>query len=280
MNLEKISENRSFKGNQYIYKHDSDTTKTEMKFSIYIPDHQDGEKLPVLWFLSGLTCTEENFTHKAGAQCYASEHKIIIIAPDTSPRGANIAGEDDAYDFGSGAGFYLDATQEPWSKNYNMFQYITQELPETVFSHFPADESRQGITGHSMGGHGALTIALKLPAVYKSVSAFAPIVAPSQAPWGIKALTGYLGEDKNKWLKYDAVSLINNGHKISEIFVDQGDKDNFLTEQLKPELLKKACDDAGIPLILRMQKGFDHSYFFISTFIGEHIAYHANKLKK
>eukprot|EP00095_Tigriopus_kingsejongensis_P011573 maker-scaffold4502_size5824-snap-gene-0.0 protein:Tk11573 transcript:maker-scaffold4502_size5824-snap-gene-0.0-mRNA-1 annotation:"s-formylglutathione hydrolase" len=269
MNLEKISENRSFKGNQYIYKHDSETTKTEMNFSIYIPDHEAGEKLPVLWFLSGLTCTEENFTHKAGAQRYAN----------TSPRGANIAGEDDDYDFGSGAGFYLDATQAPWSKNYNMFQYITQELPEAVFSHFPADEERQGITGHSMGGHGALTIALKLPTVYKSVSAFAPIVAPSQVPWGKKALKGYLGEDSSKWLKYDAVSLINHGHKISEIFVDQGDKDNFLTEQLKPELLKKACDDAGIPLILRMQKDFDHSYFFISTFIGEHIAYHANKLK-
>ena len=274
-----VSQNRCFGGVQAVYSHDSTQTKTPMRFSIFTPDHVTDQSLPVLWYLSGLTCTEENFTVKAGVQRYAAQHGLIVIAPDTSPRGANIEGEDDSYDFGSGAGFYVDATESPWSENYRMYSYITKELPELVFNEFNADTNRQGITGHSMGGHGALTIALKNPDTYKSVSAFAPICSPTQCPWGHKALGGYLGSDQNTWLDYDAVELIKAGKKVSgEILVDQGGGDDFLAEQLKPELLQKACDDNGQGLNLRIHEGYDHSYFFIATFMGDHVAHHTKEL--
>ena len=277
--MEKISQNRCFGGNQAVYSHHSDETGTAMRFSIFNPDQQDGQALPVLWYLSGLTCTEENFTVKAGAQRYAAEHGLIVIAPDTSPRGANIEGEDDSYDFGSGAGFYVDASQSPWSKNYRMYSYITKELPQLIFNEFNADADRQGITGHSMGGHGALTIALKNPDTYKSVSAFAPICSPTQCPWGHKALGGYLGLNQQTWLEYDAVELIKSGNKVSStILVDQGDADDFLSDQLNPELLVKACEAKGQALNLRMQPGYDHSYYFMATFMGDHVAHHGQIL--
>ena len=234
--------------------------------------------LPVLWYLSGLTCTEENFTVKAGAQRFAAKHDLILIAPDTSPRGACLQGEDDDYDFGAGAGFYVDATQSPWDKHYRMYSYITQELPSLVFEHFPAKQNAQGITGHSMGGHGALTIGLKNPQIYKSISAFSPICSPVDCPWGQKALSGYLGDDRDSWQQYDSVCLIQQGRRSEEILVDQGDADDFLQSQLKPELLQQACEKVGQPLNLRMQPGYDHSYFFIASFIEDHIRFHANRL--
>ncbi len=279
MPVEQVSQNRCFGGVQAVYSHDSAQTKTPMRFSIFTPDHESGQTLPVLWYLSGLTCTEENFTVKAGAQRYAAEHGLIVIAPDTSPRGANIEGEDDGYDFGSGAGFYVDATESPWSDNYRMYSYITKELPELVFNEFNADANQQGITGHSMGGHGALTIALKNPDTYKSVSAFAPICSPTQCPWGHKALGGYLGSDQSTWLDYDAVELIKTGKKVAgEILVDQGGSDDFLAEQLKPELLQQACSENNQSLNLRIHDGYDHSYYFIATFMGDHLAHHARAL--
>lgn len=233
----------------------------------------------MLWWLSGLTCTEENFTFKAGAQRLAAEHGLVLVAPDTSPRGVDIPGEDDAYDFGSGAGFYLDATRAPWAKNYRMYSYVTQELPELVFKHFPVRPDAQGIFGHSMGGHGALVIALGNPGVYRSVSAFAPIVAPSQVPWGTKAFAGYLGDDREAWKRYDATELVKSGARINgTILIDQGTKDQFLEAQLRPELFAEACRAAGQPLELRMRQGYDHSYYFIATFVGEHVAHHAKAL--
>ncbi len=278
--MELVSQNRCFGGIQAVYSHNSAETKTPMQFSIFTPGHESGQDLPVLWYLSGLTCTEENFTVKAGAQRYAAEHGLCVIAPDTSPRGANIEGEDESYDFGSGAGFYVDATESPWAANYRMYSYITKELPELVFNEFNTDANRQGITGHSMGGHGALTIALKNPGIYKSVSAFAPICSPTQCPWGHKALGGYLGAGQNNWLEYDAVELIKAGNKVSgEMLVDQGGADNFLAEQLKPELLQQACDENDQALKLRIHEGYDHSYYFIATFMGDHIAHHAGALK-
>ena len=277
--MELVSQNRSFSGTQAVYTHESAQTKTSMRFSIFTPDQEKGQNLPVLWYLSGLTCTEENFTVKAGAQRYAAEHGLIVIAPDTSPRGANIEGEDENYDFGSGAGFYVDATESPWSENYRMYSYVTKELPELVFNEINADASRQGITGHSMGGHGALTIALKNPETYKSASAFAPICSPTQCPWGHKALGGYLGADQTSWQDYDAVELIKFGRNVSgTILVDQGGADDFLVEQLKPELLQKACDENNQDLNLRIQEGYDHSYYFIATFMEDHIAHHAKAL--
>ncbi len=277
--METVSQNLSFGGVQGIYRHHSQCTKTPMQFSVYVPPNaSDSSIFPVLWYLSGLTCTEDNFTVKAGAQQYAARHGMIVVAPDTSPRGADIAGEDESYDFGSGAGFYVDATQPPWSENYRMYSYITRELPELVFSQFPADPDRQGITGHSMGGHGALTIGLRNPNMFRSISAFSPICAPSQCPWGQKALGGYLGDDAMDWLPYDATELVKQGFSSNEILIDQGDADGFLKEQLKPELFSKACVEAGQALRLRMQTGYDHSYYFIASFIEDHIQFHAESL--
>ncbi|MDE0310357.1 MAG: S-formylglutathione hydrolase [Acidiferrobacterales bacterium] len=275
--MEVVSEHRCFGGVQGIYRHQSRHTRTPMQFSVFVSSSAGRGKLPVLWFLSGLTCTEENFTVKSGAQKFAEEHGMIIVAPDTSPRGAGIESEDD--DFGSGAGFYVDATQAPWSDHYRMYSYITEELQYTVCERFPVDSSRQGITGHSMGGHGALTIGLRNPQLFRSISAFSPICSPTRCPWGQKALSGYLGDDSSAWAQYDAVELIGNGHRSGKILVDQGDADNFLTDQLKPELLSSICNDNGQPLELRMQPGYDHSYYFISSFIADHIAFHASNLK-
>ncbi|MGO1117763.1 S-formylglutathione hydrolase [Rhodovibrionaceae bacterium A322] len=277
--LEKVSSNRAFDGVQEVYSHPSEVCNGNMRFAIYRPDRElAGEKLPMVTYLSGLTCTEDNFTVKAGAQRLASQLGLIILAPDTSPRGQNIPGEDDSYDFGSAAGFYLDATEEPWSKAYNMYSYLTKELPGVIAENFNADMDRQGITGHSMGGHGALTLHLKNPESYKSVSAFAPIVAPSQVPWGIKAFSGYLGDDKKTWEDYDATALVTKKPSNAHILIDQGSDDPFLHEQLKPELFDQACKSAGQSCDVRLQKGHDHSYFFIATFIEDHLNHHANVL--
>ncbi len=277
--MEVVSEHRCFGGLQGIYRHQSRHTKTPMQFSVFIPSSAGEGTRPVLWFLSGLTCTEENFTVKSGSQKFAESHGLIVVAPDTSPRGAGVEGEDESYDFGTGAGFYLDATQSPWSENYRMYSYIARELQDVVCENFPVDRSRQGITGHSMGGHGALTIGLKNPQLYRSISAFSPICSPTRCQWGQKALGGYLGDDKSAWNQYDAVELIRDGHRSGTILVDQGDADNFLDAQLKPELLTSICNDTGQPLQLRMQQGYDHSYYFISSFIKDHIEFHASHLK-
>lgn len=276
--METVSEHKCFGGTQGVYRHDSGTTGTPMRFSVYTPPGADRGAVPVLWFLSGLTCTEENFTVKAGAQRYAAEHGVMLVAPDTSPRGAGVEGEDDDYDIGTGAGFYLDAVRPPWDRNYRMYSYITDELQELVLARFPADRGRQGITGHSMGGHGALTIGLKRPDVYGSVSAFAPICAPGRVPWGRKAFSGYLGEDSAAWREYDAAELLRQGHTTGPILVDQGDADDFLAEQLRPDLLREACSGIGQDVDIRMQKGYDHSYFFIASFVGDHVRFHRERL--
>jgi S-formylglutathione hydrolase len=273
--LETLSEQLCFGGVQRTYRHQSTATRTPMRFAAFVPPGEG--PFPVLWFLAGLTCTEENFTTKAGAQRAAAEHGLILIAPDTSPRGDDVP-DDDAYDFGKGAGFYVDATEAPWSANFRMRSYIEDELPALVAANLPADMARQGITGHSMGGHGALTVALRNPGRFRSVSAFAPIVSPLNCPWGEKALTGYLGPDSAAWRAYDACALIEDGARVPDILVDQGDADQFLTEQLKPALLAEACRAAGIDLTLRMQPGYDHSYYFIASFIADHIAWHAERL--
>ena len=278
MTLETISEARCFGGVQGVYSHDAEATSCAMRFSVFVPPQAAAGPVPLLYWLSGLTCTEENFTVKAGAQRYAAEHGVILVAPDTSPRGVNLPGEDDSYDFGSGAGFYVDATEAPWSAHYRMYSYITSELPKLILANFPGDAARQGVFGHSMGGHGALVCALRNPDIYKSVSAFAPIVAPTRVPWGEKALAGYLGADRTIWRQYDACELIRGGSAVPDILVDQGRADNFLDEQLKPELLREACEAAGQPLTLRMQDGYDHSYYFIASFVGDHIAHHAKAL--
>lgn len=279
MSIETISEHRSFGGRQGFYRHKSRETGTDMRFAVYVPPQVEGKRAPVVWFLSGLTCTEENFTTKAGAQRVAAELGLVIVAPDTSPRGPDVPGDPQgAYDFGLGAGFYVDATQAPWSKNYRMYSYVTRELPEVVASKFPVDMDRQSISGHSMGGHGALTIALKNSDRYRSVSAFSPIVAPSEVPWGHKALGNYLGSDRKSWAEYDATALIRAGRRVKEILVDQGEADQFLANQLKPELLAAACKERGIELNLRMQPGYDHSYYFISTFIEDHLRWHRSRL--
>jgi S-formylglutathione hydrolase len=276
-----VSQSRCFGGTQFFYRHNSSETKTQMRFSVFVPSQvKNGHRAPVVWFLSGLTCTEENFTVKAGAQRVAAELGLVLIAPDTSPRGEGVPDDPEgAYDFGLGAGFYVDATVEPWSRNYRMKSYIERELPALVTAELPVDASRQSIMGHSMGGHGALTIALRNPGRYKSVSAFSPICSPMRCPWGVKALSGYLGEDRQAWRSYDATALIEDGARVDELLVDQGTADNFLETQLKPELLKQACTAANIPLTLRMQEGYDHSYFFISTFIEDHLRWHAARLK-
>jgi S-formylglutathione hydrolase len=280
MGMETVSTNRAHGGTQGVYRHESTATGTPMTFSVFIPDHAEGAKLPVLWYLSGLTCTHANVTEKGEYRAACAEHGVIFIAPDTSPRGDDVP-DDDAYDFGKGAGFYVDATQEPWAANFRMRSYIEDELPGLILREFPkADLGRQGITGHSMGGHGALTIGLRNPDRFRSVSAFAPIVAPSQCPWGEKALGGYLGDDRAAWRLHDAVALIEDGARLPELLVDQGEADAFLTEQLKPELLAAACREAGIDLTLRMQPGYDHSYYFISSFMADHVAWHAERLKR
>jgi S-formylglutathione hydrolase len=275
-----ITQNKCFDGVQFTYSHDSKETRCTMRFGIYLPPQVKDKKVPLLYWLSGLTCTEENFITKAGVQRIASELGIAIVTPDTSPRGLNIPGEDASYDFGLGAGFYVDATQKPWVKGYRMYSYVTRELPKLIEENFPIDNNRVGIFGHSMGGHGALTIALKNPEYYKSVSAFAPICSSMQSPWGEKALTGYLGNNRDAWREYDATVLITErGWKGPMILVDQGAQDRFL-QQLKPELFEAACEKANIPLNLRLHEGYDHSYFFISTFIEDHLRMHAENLRK
>ena len=280
MALETVSTSRSFGGVQGVYKHAAAATGTDMTFSVYVPEHDVGAKLPVVWYLSGLTCTHANVTEKGEYRRACAELGLIFIAPDTSPRGEGVPDDPQgAYDFGLGAGFYVDATQEPFAQNYRMWTYITRELPELVAANFPIDERRQAIMGHSMGGHGALTIALGNPDRFQSVSAFSPIVAPSRVPWGQKALGGYLGSDQAAWRAHDAVTLIEDGSRVRDILIDQGDADPFLIEQLRPSLLAEACADADIQLTLRLQPGYDHSYYFISTFMEDHLRWHAARLK-
>jgi S-formylglutathione hydrolase len=274
-----VAGHRCYGGLQAVYKHRSASTDTEMAFSIYLPPAAEtGKRCPVLWWLSGLTCTWENATTKAGFQAPAAAHGMIVVCPDTSPRGLNLPGEHDSYDLGSGAGFYVDATVEPWSRHYRMASYVTDELQRLICANFPVDAQRQSIAGHSMGGHGALTLALKHPDRYRAVSAFAPICAPMRCPWGEKAFSAYLGENRDHWRAYDATALIEDGHRVPEILVDQGLGDNFLAEQLKPELLEQACRAAGIPLELRRHADYDHSYYFMQSFMADHIAWHAQRL--
>ena len=275
--METLSTNFAHRGTQGVYRHASTATGTDMSFSAYVPPHADGAKLPVVWYLSGLTCTHANVTDKGEFRRACAELGLIFVAPDTSPRGEGVA-DDDTYDMGQGAGFYIDATQAPWTPHFRMWSYVTEELPALIAAEFPADMTRQGIMGHSMGGHGALTIGLTFPERFKAVSAFAPIVAPSQVPWGEKALGGYLGDDRAAWRKHDAVALIEDGARVQALLVDQGAADQFLTEQLRPELLERACADAGIPLTLRMQAGYDHSYYFVSTFMADQLTWHAERL--
>lgn len=277
--MDQMSSNRSHGGIQGVYKHQSLATKTEMTFSVFVPDHAPGAKMPVLWYLSGLTCTHANVTEKGEFRAACAEHGIIFVAPDTSPRGEGVADDaEGAYDFGLGAGFYVNATQEPFAAHYRMRDYIEQELPELIAANFPVDMGRQGITGHSMGGHGALTISLRNPGRFKSTSAFSPIVSPRNCPWGRKALGGYLGSNTADWAEYDACALIDGGARLPDLLVDQGDADNFLEEQLKTHLLVEACERNGQRAEIRMQPGYDHSYYFISTFMAEHVAWHAHKL--
>jgi len=276
--LEILSENKSHGGRQLVVRHASAATKTDMTFSIFLPPQAErGAKLPIVWYLSGLTCTHANVTEKGEYRAACAEHGLVFVAPDTSPRGEDVPDAEE-WDFGKGAGFYVDATQEPWSRNYRMWTYVTEELPALVAGEFPVDMNRQAIAGHSMGGHGALTVALNFPGRFRGVSAFAPIVAPSQVPWGQKALTGYLGNDRAAWLRHDSVALINGGARIPDLLVDVGDADPFLNEHLKPELLEQACADAGIALTLRRQPGYDHSYYFIATFMADHLRWHADRL--
>ena len=276
--METVAENRAFGGVQGVYSHASAETGTEMTFSVFVPPHEPGAKLPVLWYLSGLTCTHANVTEKGEFRAACAERGIILVAPDTSPRGEDVP-DDEAYDFGKGAGFYVDAVQAPWAENYRMRSYIESELPSLIEKKFPADMNRQGITGHSMGGHGALTIALRNPGRFASVSAFAPIVSPMNCPWGEKALSGYLGENRDAWREYDACALIDDGARLPGLLVDQGTADNFLKDELKTGLLALACKKADIPAQIRMQDGYDHSYYFISTFMADHIGWHADRLK-
>jgi S-formylglutathione hydrolase len=278
--METLSSNRSHGGVQGVYRHASGATGTPMTFSVFVPNHRLGTKLPLVWFLSGLTCTHANVTEKGEFRAACARHGLIFVAPDTSPRGPGVPGDpDNAYDFGLGAGFYVDATQAPFAANYRMWSYITEELPALLAAEFPVDAGRQSIMGHSMGGHGALTIGLTYPGRYRAISAFAPIVAPSQAPWGEKALEGYLGEDRSRWRAHDAVALIEDGARADALLVDQGDGDQFLATQLKPDLLQAACDKAGIALTLRRQPGYDHSYYFVSSFMADQLDWHAGRLK-
>ena len=275
--METVSENSAHGGIQRVYSHASEATGTGMTFSVFVPPQAEKGPCPVLWYLSGLTCTHANVTEKGEYRAACAQHGIIFVAPDTSPRGEGVA-DDEAYDMGQGAGFYVDATQEPWAPHFKMRSYIEDELPALIAENFPADMARQGITGHSMGGHGALTIGLRNPDIFRSISAFAPIVSPLNCPWGEKALSGYLGNDRAKWRAYDACALIEDGARADALLVDQGAGDQFLEEQLKPELLSEACGNAGIPLTLNLREGYDHSYYFISSFMADHIAWHAGRL--
>jgi len=279
MSIERIEHRACFGGWQDVYRHRSAALGCEMNVAVYLPPQaESGAKLPVLYWLSGLTCTEQNFITKAGAQRYAAEHGLILVAPDTSPRGDDVP-DAEGYDLGKGAGFYVDAEALPWARHYRMHDYVANELPALIEANFPAGEAR-GISGHSMGGHGALVIALKHPGRYRSVSAFAPIVAPSHVPWGEKAFDAYLGPDSEAWKAWDATELVKSATEKLPILIDQGRADEFLDGQLKPWLLEDAAQAAGHPLVLRMQPGHDHSYYFIASFIGEHIAHHAAALKR
>jgi S-formylglutathione hydrolase len=279
--LELISRHGAFGGAVSFHRHDAQETGCAMKFAVYLPPQAERRRVPVLWYLAGLTCTEETFMIKAGAQRVAAELGLALVAPDTSPRGLSLPGESDSWDFGAGAGFYLDASEEPWSRHYRMYSYVTRELAALVEQNFPVDPKRQGIFGHSMGGHGALTIALKNPDRYRSISAFAPIAAPMHCPWGQKAFTGYLGPDSGRWRDYDACELIRSLPSVNgrpPLLVDQGLADQFLEQQLMPERLEQACKDVGYPLTLRRQPGYDHGYYFISTFMEDHLRHHARAL--
>ena len=279
MTIETVSTNRSHGGVQGVYKHASTATGTEMTFSVFVPPHREGAKLPIIWYLSGLTCTHANVTDKGEFRQACAELGLIFVAPDTSPRGEGVADDSEgAYDFGLGAGFYVDATQPPFARHYRMRDYLENELPTIIAGQFPADMERQGVTGHSMGGHGALTLSLRNPGRFKSTSAFAPIVSPLNCPWGHKALAGYLGNDRAAWEDYDACALIANGARLPDLLVDQGDADNFLGEQLKTPLLDEACRAAGQKATIRMQPGYDHSYYFISTFMADHLHWHSERL--
>jgi S-formylglutathione hydrolase len=277
--LELLSSHACHGGEQRFYRHESQTIGLPMRFSVYLPPQalQPDAKVPALFYLAGLTCTEETFAIKAGAQRFAAQHGVALVAPDTSPRGAGVPNESASWDFGVGAGFYVDATQEPWARHYRMYSYVRDELRETVSNELPVDGSRLGIFGHSMGGHGALMLALRNPDIYRSVSAFAPIAAPTRCPWGEKAFSGYLGENRETWKEYDASELVGRAsRKFAEgILVDQGLADQFLAEQLYPDVFEAACREAGQPLTLRRHAGYDHGYYFISTFIEDHIAHHA-----
>ena len=273
--LETVSTTKSHGGVQGVYRHASRSTGTQMTFAVFTPP-QPGPR-PVVTFLSGLTCTHANVMEKGEYRRAAAELGLIVVCPDTSPRGEGTP-DDPAYDFGQGAGFYLDAIEDPWAERYRMESYVAHELPEIVAQHFAVDADRQGLFGHSMGGHGALTLALRNPGHWRSVSAFSPIVAPSHVPWGRKAFAGYLGADERRWREHDAVGLIEDGCRLDDLLVDVGTADAFLERELKPELLEAACTQAGIPLTLRMQEGYDHSYFFISTFMADHLGWHAARL--
>ena len=278
--IETLSSIRSHGGLQQVVRHQSEETGTEMVFSIFLPPAAEaGARLPVVWYLSGLTCTHANVTEKGEYRRACAELGLVFVAPDTSPRGPEVPDADE-YDFGQGAGFYVDATRTPYDTHFRMHSYVVRELPQLVAAHFPVDLERQAITGHSMGGHGALTLALKNPDRFHSVSAFAPIVAPSQVPWGEKALAGYLGSDREAWRRHDAVALIEDGARLPEILVDQGEADSFLERELRPALLQETCERAGIDLTLRMHPGYDHSYYFISTFMEDHLRWHADRLAR
>jgi len=278
--MEQIGANKCFGGRQLRYRHTSKVLACDMTFSIFLPPQVESANVPVVYWLSGLTCSDENFVAKAGAQRYAAQLGLAIVAPDTSPRGEGVPDDPDgAWDFGLGAGFYVNATQEPWRRHYRMYDYIVDELPALISAGFAVDSSRTGISGHSMGGHGALTIALKNPGRFKSVTAFAPICSPLRCPWGEKALGNYLGPDRDGWREYDTTALLAQSGERLPVLVDQGDADNFLVEQLNTPLLEQACIEAAYPMTIRMQKGYDHSYFFIASFIGEHLAFHAGYLQ-
>jgi len=277
MTVETVSEVRCFGGNQGVYTHASEATGTDMTFQVFVPEHRKGDRLPVLWWLSGLTCTHENAMIKCHYHQACAEHGVILVGPDTSPRGEGVPDHDD-YDFGQGAGFYVNATQDPWAEHFQMRSYVEEELPALVAKNFPVDMDRQSISGHSMGGHGALTVSLRNPGRFRSTSAFSPIVSPLNCPWGEKALTGYIGSDKAAWREYDACALIEDGARIDNLLVDQGRADDFLDEQLKTWLLEDAVREARMDATIRMQEGYDHSYFFVSTFIADHIRWHAEKL--
>lgn len=279
--MQKIETHKCNGGEVQVWEHASTLLSCNMRFSIFLPPQAVEKTCPAVTFLSGLTCTHDNFTTKANAYGVAAELGLIVIAPDTSPRGDDVPDDRDSYDFGKGAGFYMNATQDPWRKNYQMESYIVEELRDLVADHFPVDIHRQGIMGHSMGGHGALTLFLKYPQLYQSVSAFSPIVAPSQVPWGQKAFSGYLGDEKAEWVRHDACALVSASQKKDvEILIDQGFADDFLETQLKPDLFKEACANAGQKLNLRLQDGYDHSYFFIQSFIVDHLHHHAKNLLK